>query len=273
MKNRTITVSLSADREPVFAYLAELENLPRWAPGVCRGLRAEGAYWRATSPAGEDYFALVADERTGVIDVLIGEQPDEMALLPLRVVGRPHGCAVIGTVFQSANCADEIYERCYAAVLGGLRGLVDRFDGGEVVSPTCVGQSFYPSLVTGKFYETWDFYTAQLGFRTVCESDVYVHLVHPSGAQLGVLREELDGLRAEFVTGTDGRGFWINLDVADADAEHGRLCAAGVEVVEPLENKPWGDRQFLVRDPNGVLIAIAHRLVPRVEQLEAAVAR
>ena len=126
-------------------------------------------------------------------------------------------------------------------------------------------RAFYPNLVSGYFYETWDFYTEQLGFRTVCEHDTYVHLEHPSGAQLGVLRQEIDGQPAELISGTDGRGFWLSLDVADADAEYARLVANGVPVESPPESKPWGDRQFIVRDPNGVLIAIAHRVGSRSE--------
>ena len=126
--------------------------------------------------------------------------------------------------------------------------------------PTLAPRAFYPNLVTARFYETWDFYTTQLGFRTVAEHQAYVHLAHPDGHQLGVLRHEVDGELAELVSGTDGRGFWISMDVPDADREYARLLAAGVPVAEPIENKPWGDRQFMVRDPNGVLIAIAQRL-------------
>ncbi len=123
-------------------------------------------------------------------------------------------------------------------------------------------RAFYPNLVTARFYETWDFYTTHLGFRTVAEHHDYVHLAHPAGHQLGVLRHEIDGELSELVSGTDGRGFWISLDVEDVDAELARLLAAGVQVAVPIENKPWGDRQFMVRDPNGILIAIAQRLVP-----------
>lgn len=118
------------------------------------------------------------------------------------------------------------------------------------------GRAFYPGIVTARFYETWDFYTTHLGFRTVLESDFYVQLVHPSGAQLGILRQELDGSPSELVSATDGRGFWLGIDVADADAECARLRAAGVEIVSPPEDKPWGERHCVVRDPNGVLILI-----------------
>lgn len=124
--------------------------------------------------------------------------------------------------------------------------------------PAANGRAFYPGLVTARFYETWDFYTTHLGFRTTLESDHYVQLTHPSGAQLGILRQELDGSLAELVSPTDGRGFWLGIDVADADAECARLRAAGVEIVQPPEDKPWGERHCVVRDPNGVLILIGH---------------
>ena len=104
-----------------------------------------------------------------------------------------------------------------------------------------------------------DFYTTHLGFRTVTECGIYVQLAHPTGAQIAVLRHEVDGPVRELVSATDGRGVWLNLDVVDADAEHRRLTQAGVEIASPLEDTSWGDRQFIVRDPNGVLISIAHR--------------
>jgi uncharacterized glyoxalase superfamily protein PhnB len=259
MKNRTITVTVAADRDVVFAFLSRLENLPTWAPAVCSDLRRESGLWRAATMAGEMVFESVSDVRSGVVDLLVGSKPDEMALLPIRIVTRPHGSAVTCTLFQPADWADELYEMYYDALLHGMRGLVSRFGGGELTAATSRGEPFYPNLVTSKFYETWDFYTAFLGFRTVAESDSYVHLVHAGGAQIGVLRHELNGDAPELVTATDGRGFWLNLDVADADAEYARLLAAGAVIASPIADKPWGDRQFTIRDPNGVLVAIAHR--------------
>ncbi|HWA86131.1 MAG TPA: VOC family protein [Opitutus sp.] len=267
MNNRSITVTLSADRDSVFAFLARLENLPVWARAYCRELRREEGGWRALTPAGERHLALLADERTGVIDLLVGAQPDEMNLVPLRVVRRPRGSAVMGTLFRAPGEADDEFERCHAALLGDLRGLIGRFGRGRVEAELA-GEPFYPSVVTARFFETWNFYAEFLGFRTVFESDAYVHLAHATGAQLGILRHEVDGPLPELISATDGRGYWLNLDVADADAEYARLVAARVDIAAPIEDKPWGDRQFMVRDPNGVLIAIAHRL-PAAETLAA----
>ncbi len=261
MKNRTLTVTLAMERDELFATLAPIENLPAWAPGFCSALRREGRLWRGTSPLGELYFAITADARTGVIDLFFGAQPDEMMLVPLRVVRQPHGAAVTCTLFQPADWPDELFELQHETFAGALRELARR-GAGEVHATAGGGAPFYPSLVTGKFSETWDFYTTHLGFRTLCESDFYVQLMHPGGAQIGLLRHELNVPAPELVCGTDGRGFWLNLDVADADAALARLAAAGVEIAAEIADKPWGDRQFVVRDPNGVLIAISHRIAP-----------
>jgi len=37
----------------------------------------------------------------------------------------------------------------------------------------------------------------------------------------------------------------------DVDATHEEFRARGARIVEPLENKPWGLRQFTVEDLDG----------------------
>ncbi|HRE82037.1 MAG TPA: VOC family protein [Opitutaceae bacterium] len=119
--------------------------------------------------------------------------------------------------------------------------------------------AFFPGIVSSRFYDTWDFYTTVFGFRTVTECNDYVQLQHSTGAQIAILRHETDGNPAELITGTEGRGFWLNLEVANVDAEYQRLSEAQVPIVSPPETQPWGDRHFVVRDPNGVLIYVAER--------------
>jgi len=121
--------------------------------------------------------------------------------------------------------------------------------------------SFYFGLVTAKFFETWDFYTERLGFRTLAEDDHRVVVGHPSGARLEILRHETDEQHAELVSAADGRGFWLNLDVADVDALYQSLREANISVVQTLTAGPRGALFFTVYDPNGVLIRIA-RVLP-----------
>ena len=48
------------------------------------------------------------------------------------------------------------------------------------------------------------------------------------------------------------------IDVDDADAFHAHCVAAGAEIESPLETKPWGMREFTVRDPDGHCHRIGH---------------
>ncbi|MGC4074720.1 MAG: VOC family protein [Nibricoccus sp.] len=115
--------------------------------------------------------------------------------------------------------------------------------------------------MTARFFETWDFYTTHLSFGTLHESNRELRLVHESGVQLAVLREETDGQPSELVPATTGRGFWLSLDVVDAQALYLRLLDAGVEVASPMETTAGGgEKRFSLRDPNGILIFIAQKL-------------
>jgi catechol 2,3-dioxygenase-like lactoylglutathione lyase family enzyme len=259
MKTHTLTTELSACRDEVFSYLHNVAHLPVWTGGFHTEPRRAGACWQTTTPFGEATVALLADPRIGVVDLLQGEHPYELVATPLRVVLRPHVCAVTLTLFQSADLPDEFFAfECRAFGLG-MRALAARFGGGELHAPVAVATPS-PGIVTAKFYETWDFYTTHLGFRTVDESDNHVMLAHASGGQLLILREEIDGLPPELVSATDGRGVWLCFEVADTDAEHSRLAAAGVDIVAAPADRPWGRRHCLIRDPNGMIVSLSHGL-------------
>jgi uncharacterized glyoxalase superfamily protein PhnB len=53
--------------------------------------------------------------------------------------------------------------------------------------------------------------------------------------------DELDGME----TGS------IYLVVPDADAAHARAVAAGAVITRPLQDTPYGSREFAVKDPEG----------------------
>jgi len=49
---------------------------------------------------------------------------------------------------------------------------------------------------------------------------------------------------------------WIFAD--DIDATYGELQSSGSNIVEPLEKKPWGLRQFTVKDLDGNIFYFHH---------------
>ena len=120
-------------------------------------------------------------------------------------------------------------------------------------------RAFFPGIVSARYNETWDFYTEVLGFRTIDEWDTFVHLEHPCGARISILREETEEEASELVSATDARGLWLNVEVANLDAEYLRLSARGVSSLSMPEQRASGERRFVLRDPNGILIFVTER--------------
>ncbi len=118
---------------------------------------------------------------------------------------------------------------------------------------------FFAGLVTPRLFVSWDFYTEQLGFRTVGEGEGSVRLLHPCGAQLVLLQEEIGTTPAELVCAGDGRGFWLTLEVADARAERRRLGAAAWPTKDLPVTRWWPQGAFSLQDPHGVMVVIKPR--------------
>jgi hypothetical protein len=120
---------LDAPPADVFAYLAEIENLPDWATEFARELKHVDGRHKVVNGLGELFFELRPDEQTGVIDMLAGPTQDELALFPTRVVALPGGsCAFTFTMFQAPGMPDELFESQYASLLRELENVKRRFD-------------------------------------------------------------------------------------------------------------------------------------------------
>ena len=111
MRSKTVTTVLDADQATVFSYLADIENLPRWATEFARELKHEGGDYKVVNGLGEFFFAIQADPDTGVVDMYAGPDKDQMAIFPTRVVGLPGGrTAYSFTMFQGPDMPDELFE-------------------------------------------------------------------------------------------------------------------------------------------------------------------
>jgi len=43
----------------------------------------------------------------------------------------------------------------------------------------------------------------------------------------------------------------LNIEAPDLEALYARLEASGVEIVDPLADRPWGQSEFTIADPDG----------------------
>ena len=115
---------------------------------------------------------------------------------------------------------------------------------------------YYPVLMTGDVAGTKAFYVAHFGFKPLFESDWYVHLqsVDDRRVNLGIVRGDHDTIPEEGRGRTSG--LLINFEVRDPDAVYERVIAAGLPILCSLRDEPFGQRHFITRDPNGVLIDV-----------------
>ena len=117
MRSATVTTVLDASPEKVFAYLAEIENLPEWATEFARELRREGEDYKVVNGLGEFFFTIDADPATGVIDMFAGPTKAEMAVFPTRVVRLPDGRSAYSfSMFQGPDMSTDLFDSQHASL-------------------------------------------------------------------------------------------------------------------------------------------------------------
>jgi catechol 2,3-dioxygenase-like lactoylglutathione lyase family enzyme len=123
--------------------------------------------------------------------------------------------------------------------------------------------SFYPVICTSRLAESHRFYTALLGFETTFEADWYVSLRRPgtSPYELALLDHTHPTLPEGYRT--PAQGLLLNFEVEDVDAEWERLVLQeGLHPELQIRSEDFGQRHFIVADPNGVLIDVITPIAP-----------
>ena len=264
MKNRTVTITVSASYEEVFDFLANPETLPVWAKSFAASVTKSAEGWLIQTPQGKGLpFAIDSDRSSGCIEMLAGPKPEFMESFPIRVFKADSGeTAVSFTMFKSQrpDMTDAMFDMHYRTLVKEVESLIPRFGGGELSSGLPEPSAICMGIVTDSLAVSRDFYVTHFGFQVVFDSPCYVHLVREAvGEQIGLMAASEDAGQRELEKGTNGIGLWLTLYVSDVDAEFERLKANGLEIREELIDQPWGERTFVVVDPNGVLIYVSQQ--------------
>ncbi len=123
--------------------------------------------------------------------------------------------------------------------------------------------SLYPVLMSADVTAAADFYRDALGFEPTFESDWYVSL-RLGGFELAILDPGHETVPAGF--GEPARGVLLNLEVDDVDRIHRRLVVErGMEEVRSLRDEAFGQRHFIVRAPDDVLLDVIQPIPPTGE--------
>jgi uncharacterized protein YndB with AHSA1/START domain len=133
MNVHPLTITVSAPRETVFNFLADIENLPKWASHWCERLMLQRGRWWAFTAEGEQVVDMETSTGSGVIDLRDGPSPERFRHTPIRVVAVSARRTLVSFILiEGPEEGAEAFAKRRALLQTAADGLVKRFGGGEV---------------------------------------------------------------------------------------------------------------------------------------------
>ena len=125
-------------------------------------------------------------------------------------------------------------------------------------------KSIYPVFMTEKLGESALFYKTYFGFVETFSSDWYMSLKHPDGGELALIDATHKSVFAEYRSNV--RGLILNIEVDNATQMYDDIRKQNNSIViMELRDEAWGQRHFMVQDPNGILVAVIEEIPPSEE--------
>ncbi|MFC0601844.1 VOC family protein [Streptomyces palmae] len=117
------------------------------------------------------------------------------------------------------------------------------------------------SLTVDEVPASVEFFTRHFGFQVEMEADGFASLGREGAPNLVLLRRGIEVL-PEDLREQRAAGVIIAFTVDDLAAEEARLRSEGVAITLPIREEPWGERLFMVTDPNGVIVELVEWVTP-----------
>lgn len=122
--------------------------------------------------------------------------------------------------------------------------------------------SFSVSLTVNNVQTSSDFLVKHFGFTQKIAADGFASLLHESaGINVIYMQTGLEVLPAALRT-IPVAGTILAFVTTNLEAEEERLRLAGVPILMPLQTEEWGEKLFMVTDPNGVVIELVEWIAP-----------
>lgn len=124
---------------------------------------------------------------------------------------------------------------------------------------------YYPVVMTSRVAATAAFYIDHFRFQPLFEADWYVHLQSTEDAAVNLAVLQRDHSTIPSSCSAQVAGLLLNFEVEDVDREYAAVQAKGLPILCPLRDEAFGQRHFITRDPNGVLIDVITPIPPTGE--------
>lgn len=108
-ESRTLGIYIARDPDQVYAFAADPQNLPLWAPGLCSAVRPDGEDWIVETPAGAMRMRFTRHNEFRILDHYVYPEPDLEIYVPMRVLAHGSGSEVSFTLFRQPTVSDARY--------------------------------------------------------------------------------------------------------------------------------------------------------------------
>lgn len=126
---------------------------------------------------------------------------------------------------------------------------------------------YYPVVQTKDVEGTAEFFKTHFGFISKFDSDWYIHLQSEADQHVNLAVLQYDHETIPEVGRGLASGVILNFEVEDVDAEYKKMKVAGIDIVKELQDEEFGQRHFIARDPNGILLDVITPIPPNANFL------
>lgn len=119
-----------------------------------------------------------------------------------------------------------------------------------------------PIITISEFDGIKDFFQQHFGFQTTFESEEFLSLCPENQTEIEFsFMKPSEHDNREF----NQQGLTYCFEVEDVDAEYSRLKDKTLNILQPVQDNPWGDRSFILAAPAGIALYVYSPTEPAEE--------
>jgi len=126
-------------------------------------------------------------------------------------------------------------------------------------------KSLFPVICSNNLPECKTFYESLLGLTTAFEIDWYIQMLSPTDAnlQIAFVARDHESVPAEFRL--EPQGVVVTVEMDDVDTVYQRALSLKLPIIKALRDEAWGQRHFMTRDPNNLIVDLVQMIEPSKE--------
>lgn len=126
-------------------------------------------------------------------------------------------------------------------------------------------KSLFPDICSRALIESKDFYVNFLGFEVIFEIDWYIQLQNPRLEAAQIAFVEINHPSVPKIYQKAPQGVVVTVEVEDVNEIYQKARDLQLPFILELRDEEWGQRHFMVEDPNGLLVDIYSMIEPTQE--------